>query len=112
MPKFRLFTWVIIAINILFAWWIIAGVGASSGNCDGLTGDDLSACQAGTAVGAGIGAFMIIVLWVLVDIILLVLWLVTRKKQRICPACGASAKTGVTVCKKCNHDFKSAVSQS
>ena len=107
MPKFRLFTWVIIVINIIFAWWIIAGVGAAtSENCEGLSGEDLSLCEGATAVGAGIGAFMIIVLWVLVDIIMLVLWLVTRKKQRLCPACGATAKTGVTVCQKCNHDFK------
>jgi len=112
MTKFRPFTWVIIVTNIIFVWWIIAGVGATSENCGGLTGDDLSLCEGATAVGAGIGAFMIIVLWVLVDIILLVLWLVTRKKQRLCPACGASAKSGVTVCKKCNHDFKSVGSQA
>ena len=74
-------------------------------SCAGMTGDDLAACEAGTAIGAGIGAFMIIFLWMLVDVILLVIFLVTKKKGRECPACGRKVKVGVTECAACGHSF-------
>ena len=112
MKNWRPFTWVILIINALFVFWIFGGVGSASNNCEGEFGDALSACQAGTAIGAGIGIFMILVLWVLVDIILLVIWLITRKKSRNCPACGKNVKEGLTVCKSCGHDFVRSVPAS
>jgi ribosomal protein L37AE/L43A len=51
---------------------------------------------------------MIMVLWVMVDIILLVIFLVTKKKGRECPACGRKVKVGLTKCEKCGHDFVKA----
>jgi hypothetical protein len=94
-----------LAVNALFVFWIFGGVGSASNNCDGEIGDSLTACQAGTAICAGIGVFMILVLWVIVDFILLVIWLITRKKTRSCPVCGKNVKQGKTVCKSCGHDF-------
>jgi hypothetical protein len=83
MRKLRPLSWVIIAVNLLFVWWIIGGVGgAVAESCTGMTGDELSACEAGTAIGAGIGTMFILFFWVVIDIILLVIFLVTNKKGR------------------------------
>ena len=106
MRKLRPLSWVIIVVNILFVWWIFGGVGSAvNDSCKGLTGDDLTTCQAGTAVGAGIGVFFILILWVMIDIILLVIFLVTKKKGRECPGCGRKVKVGVTQCASCGHNF-------
>ena len=57
----RKFTWFILAVQVLFLVWIIAGASSVSDNCNGKFGDALDACKAGTAVGASIG--IIIFLW-------------------------------------------------
>ena len=49
-------------------------------NCDGEVGQALEACQAGTAVGTGIGVALIIGPWVAVDIILSITYLIVRKR--------------------------------
>jgi RNA polymerase subunit RPABC4/transcription elongation factor Spt4 len=107
-PRWRKMTWFIVVVNVLFLIWLIAGAGAAAENCEGLVGEDLDICEAGTAVGATIGAGIIIFLWVLVDIILGILWLVTNRGRRVCPACGEDVKRGVTVCPNCGHDFAAA----
>lgn len=73
-----------------------------------MTGDELDACEAGTAIGASIGVGIIVFFWFLVDGILGILWLVTRPKGRPCPDCGTRVKEGATVCPKCGHDFRAA----
>jgi hypothetical protein len=106
MRKLRPLSWVILAINILFVWWLFAGLGSAvQESCEGMTGSDLEACQAGTAIGAGLGGILIMTLWVMVDIILLVIFLVTKKKPRECPTCGKKVKVGLTQCSSCGHDF-------
>jgi len=105
MRKLRPLSWVIIVINVLFLWGVIAGVGSVAESCTGMTGDELTACEAGTAIGAGIGAIMILFLWMVVDVILLVIFLVTKKKVRECPACGRKVKVGLTECSSCGHNF-------
>lgn len=109
MRHWRIMTWVILAFNILMLCWLIFGVGgaANDANCAGEATKDLqNACQAGTAIGAGIGAALIIALWVAGDIILGVIWLITNRGKRDCPGCGRPAKKGVTVCKSCGYDFR------
>ena len=76
----RTFAKVILIINALFLVWIVAGVGGNADNCDGLSGDDLEICEAGTAVGTGIGVALICGLWAIVDVILFVLYFVTQPK--------------------------------
>lgn len=76
--KRRVFMWVTLAVNALFLFWFISGVSTGE-SCSGLTGDALTTCQAGQA-GTAIGAFIVIVLWAMVDIILGVIYLVTRKR--------------------------------
>ena len=68
-------------MQLLFLAWLIFGVGgAAAENCAGETGDMLEACEAGTAIGAGIGAGIIIALWVGADIILGITYLIFRKR--------------------------------
>lgn len=107
MRNIRPLSWVIIVINVIFVWWLVAGVGGAVKNsCTGLTGDSFTVCQGGTAVGAGIGAFLIVFLWALVDVILLVIFLVTNKRGRECPTCGKRVKAGKTECASCGHNFR------
>jgi hypothetical protein len=115
MPKWRPFTWFIVVINILFLIWVIAGAGSAANtvkDCSSLSGQAKQVCEAGnagTAAGTAIGVGIIIFLWAFVDIILGVIWLVTRPKRRTCPVCGNEVKPGVTVCGKCGYDFRSGV---
>jgi hypothetical protein len=108
MPKWRPFSWVILVINILFLIWVIAGISSAGGtaeDCGTLSTQD---CEAAEAIGTSIGVGIIIALWAFVDVILGVLWLVTKPKRRPCPVCGTEVKHGVTVCPKCGHDFRTA----
>lgn len=105
MRNWRKFTWFILVVQVLFLVWIVAGVGDAANNCDGEVGDALELCQAGTAIGAGIGVGIIIFLWAFVDIILGLIWLVTNRGQRDCPVCGRAVKKGKTSCGKCGHNF-------
>ena len=113
MPKWRPFTWAILAVNLLFLILLIAGVGSAADqtkDCSALIGNAKDLCQAGnagTAVGAGIGVAALVFFWALVDVILGVVWLITRSSRRQCPACGTEVKKGVVICPKCSHDFRS-----
>jgi hypothetical protein len=104
LPTWRPFTWVIVILNVLFLIWVISAARAS-GACEGLTGDELHACQAGEAIGRGIGFLAILLLWALVDVILGVTWLVTRSGRRDCPVCGRGVKKGQTSCPSCGYNF-------
>lgn len=83
----RKFTWFILIVNVLFLVWIIAAVSGNSGaieDCSQLAKQAKDVCEAGnagTAVGTGVGVFLIVVFWALVDVILGVIWLVTNKKS-------------------------------
>ncbi len=79
--KRHVFRWVFLAIQVLFLVWIIGGAGSAVDNCAGETGQALEACEAGTAVGAGIGVFLILFLWMMVDVILGVGYFIMRKKS-------------------------------
>jgi hypothetical protein len=105
MLKLRPLSWVIIAINLLFLYATFSGLSETSKSCTGLTGDDLSICQAGTAIGAGLGLGIILFFWVMIDLILLIIWFVSNKNQRECPKCGRKIKRGLTTCPKCKHKF-------
>ena len=74
----KLFKYSFILFNVLMAWWLVAGVGAAS---EGIQSAGSTAEQAGAAIGTGIGAAMIIGLWVFGDIILGLFVLFTRPKS-------------------------------
>lgn len=103
-PHWRIFTWVILAFNVIMLVWVVSGA-ATGESCSGKTGDELSLCEAGQA-GTGIGVFLVILLWALGDIILGVLWLITKPRRRMCPTCGNSVRKGVTQCSTCGFDFR------
>jgi len=76
--RVRVLTWVILAINALFLIWLVSEtVYIRNTTCDHA---DLS-CDPAKAVGGGVGTIMIITLWVAADVILGIIWLVTRKKK-------------------------------
>lgn len=77
--KRRIFRWIFLAIQALFLVWIITGGhAAASSHCD----PNLSAqaCTAARQVGGGIGVLLIVFLWLAVDVILGVGYLIFRKK--------------------------------
>jgi hypothetical protein len=82
----RKFTWVLLIINALFLIWVIsalAGGGSAVEDCSNLAKQAKDMCEAGnagTAVGTGLGVFIIVAFWAFVDVILGVIWLVTNKK--------------------------------
>jgi hypothetical protein len=106
MPKFRIFTWVILVINLLFLIWVISAIASASGDatdCGTLSQAD---CNAANDTGVGIAVFLIIVFWAFVDVILGVLWLVTRSRRRDCPACGQKMPKKSPTCESCGFDYR------
>lgn len=90
--KVRVFTWIIVGVNALFVLGMIlalsGGGDAAEQTCAGQTFDEfytkqdcLDAANAGAAIGGGILFFAILLVWALVDVILGVLWMVTRKRS-------------------------------
>lgn len=103
-PRWRIFTWVILAFNVIMLVWAIWGA-TTAESCSGKTGQELDICEAGQA-GTGIGVLLVILLWALGDVILGVLWLITKPRKRVCPACGNSVRRGVMQCHACGYDFR------
>jgi hypothetical protein len=83
MPKWRKATWALVIWTGLMALWIISGIAGVSNNCAGLSGDDLELCQAGTAIGGGIGITFIFFIWFLGFVILGIIWLMSRPKENV-----------------------------
>jgi len=103
-PHWRFFSWVILAFNLIMLIWVITAISSNARSCSGLTGDALTNCEAGN-VGTGIGVGLLFIFWALGDVILGVLWLVTRPRTRDCPVCGNNVRRGVMQCRACGYDF-------
>jgi hypothetical protein len=75
----RPFTWATLVLNIGFliwlTWWL-----ATRGDCAGLARDGLGICQEEENLAAPLGAFFIVILWVLADTVLAVVWLLARRR--------------------------------
>jgi RNA polymerase subunit RPABC4/transcription elongation factor Spt4 len=112
LPHWRKATWAVVIWTILMAVWIAAGASSASNNCAGKTGSDLSACQAGTAIGGGIAVTFLVLLWFIGFVVLSLIWLMSRPDRRLCPVCGEQVKKGLTVCPKCGYNFAAALSQA
>lgn len=74
--KIRKFSWFILAVQVLFIVWIIAGIASAGDN-----GCTTKACNDASAVGTTLGVGIIVFLWVMVDVILGVIWLVTNNRK-------------------------------
>lgn len=105
LPDWRIFTYFILIMNIVFLIWIIAGANSSTSkkDCGTLSAQ---ACHDATNVGKGIGIALVIGLWVAFDVIFGIIWLITNRKKRDCPVCGHSVKKGRVQCGNCGHDFR------
>lgn len=79
--KRRVFLWIFLAVNLLFIIWIIGGIasGGDASDCGSLSQED---CQAASDVGTGIGVFLILVLWVIVDVLLFIPWVIYKLARR------------------------------
>ena len=99
-------TWVVFLFNLLMLAWVViyaTEVAHQAAACSGAYQQD---CQAGTTIGAGIGTSLLILLWAAGDVILGVLWLVTKPRGvRDCPVCGYAVRRGYTICGNCDYDF-------
>ena len=94
MRSIRPFGWIIIAFNVYYLYAFGKGV-------IDLGSDDLA---------VGMYAIMSLFIWAIINVILYVLYRVTARKQRKCPACDSTVKAGLTSCSKCNFDFMKAAS--
>jgi hypothetical protein len=68
--KPRVLMWVILAVQGLFAWWLLASLGPYTG----------PAPSDGEAIGDAVAFVFILGVWALVDVILGVIFLVTRRR--------------------------------
>jgi hypothetical protein len=83
--RHRVFFWVFLAVQILFLIFVIVGASTGSGTpeeCRGLTGEELEVCEAAGDVGTTIGVGLIIGLWVAVDFILALTYVIYRLASR------------------------------
>lgn len=108
LPGWRVFTYVILTINALFLIWVIVGAASGSGHATNCGSLDQQTCDSAAHAGTAIGVALIIVFWAVVDVILGILWLVTKPRGRDCPVCGHGVKRGRTVCPECGFDFAAA----
>lgn len=72
----KLFKWTFIGFNILMLIWLITGMNAATEGMEAMS----EAEQTGAAIGTGIGAAMILGVWVFGDIILGLFVLFTKAK--------------------------------
>lgn len=79
--KIRIFTWIILAINVLFLVWAIAAGVSGSGNASNCGTLDQQTCNDAAHAGTAIGIGLLIFLCAAVDVILGIIWLVTRKRE-------------------------------
>lgn len=76
-PKRRpVFAWVIVVLNVLMLVLVVASI-AGATDCSELAGVEREGCDAGTAIGV----LMLLGFWAAVDVILGVLYVVTRRRR-------------------------------
>ncbi|GAA2636565.1 hypothetical protein GCM10010307_33490 [Streptomyces vastus] len=83
--RHRVFFWFFLAVQILFLILVIVGASTGSGTpeeCRGLTGDELELCEGANDVGTTIGVGLMIGLWIAVDFILALTYLIYRLARR------------------------------
>lgn len=89
MKNIRIFGWVIIAINVYIIFNFLLGV----------SGED-------DATVTGLSFIFLMFILAVINIPLYVIYRITDKKKRDCPACGSKVPVGLTVCENCLFDFR------
>ncbi len=79
----RPLTWVILGWNALMAVWLVTGtLSAANDTNTSCVGEFADSCRSGAAIGMGIGIFLILGVAAFGDVILGVVWLVTRRQPK------------------------------
>jgi predicted amidophosphoribosyltransferase len=89
IPHWRKATWAAVIWTVLMAFWTFTGSTAT--------------------MGAGLGIVLLFLVWFVGFVVLSLIWLMSRPQQRLCPVCGEPVKKGLTVCRKCGHNFAAAL---
>ena len=89
MKNVRPFGWVIIGINILLLLNFFTSL-------DGNSSD----------IAVTVGFLFTLLLMTVISVPLYIIYRITGKKGRACPACGVNVPVGLTVCQKCLFDFR------
>lgn len=76
--KRHIFRWVFLGIQVLFLIWIIIALSATGPAC--APNLSVEACQAAQGDGTGIGVALHFGLWIAVDVILGITYLIFRKR--------------------------------
>ena len=79
----RLATWAIRIWTALMAIGIVAAFLGIGGDCVGLTGSDLSACQRDAWVRGGVGLTLLALLWFVVFVPMGIVWFVSRPRENV-----------------------------
>lgn len=104
-PHWRKMTWVLILwCGAIIAWAISAGA-STSHSCDHPGVLTHAQCQNATDAGAGLGIAVILFIGFIGFVFFGLIWLMSRPRTRVCPACGEDVKKGRTACPKCSYDF-------
>jgi len=74
----KLVKWSFIGFNILMLLWMVFSVGVAAETIDTAASD---AEKAGAAIGTGLGAMMIMFVWIAGDVVLGLMTLLTRPKK-------------------------------
>ena len=83
MRGWRKMTWAIVIWTVLMAAWIIDGLSAVGEGCGGLTGSDLTTCQAGTTIAGGLAVSVLFFLWFIGFVVLSIIWFTSRAKSNV-----------------------------
>ena len=78
--KVHKFTWVIVAINVLFLIWVVFGV-QSVANSTCTAGMTQPNCDAAKAISSAIGGLVATLMWCAVDVALGSIWLATQRRE-------------------------------
>jgi hypothetical protein len=111
-PRWRKMTWVLIIWCALILVWAIAGAAGQNSRAYCLAHPSaylsLKTCEAASNAGAGIGIAIILLIGFFGFVFFGLIWLMSRPRHRVCPACGEDVRKGKTACPKCGHDFAAA----
>ena len=80
--KKRVFLWVFLAVQVLFAIWMISALGSGSGQPTDCGSLDAETCNTASDVGTGIAVVLIIGVWFFVDCFMAVAYAVVKMSRR------------------------------
>lgn len=79
MSKWRRATWALVIWNVLMLLWTVRSAGGI-GDCAGESGWALTVCEAGRAIGSGMGVPFIIIVWLIGFVVFGLIWLMSRPR--------------------------------